>query len=104
MTSLSTILDNIVGQRSEEIYKKRDLTMDMKDIIYHEIVKAMVEGYNEYSLHKFGFESINSLSNGLSIQKQIYDWIIEEHRLKCVRKYVDIEDWTNDLYYYVILW
>ncbi len=98
---LDIILENIKQQRIDKYNESNSLTTEKKQIIYHKIIKNMVEGKNEYSLEKYGTESI---LKEYSLQKQINKWLRKEHGLECVRKYVDLDDWSNDLFYYVVIW
>lgn len=101
--NLDKVLENIKQQK----YKDNNIiisTLDskIKEIIYHDIVKLMVEGKNEYSLLKYGIQSL--FDNKKDIQIQIKDWLYNEHKIECIKKYIDINDPTNNLFYYVAVW
>ncbi len=101
MKRLDTILEKIRQQRIDEENRSYKLTTDKKEVIYHEIVKAMVENKNEYSLRKFDPEPVFKEE---SLQKAICIWLQKEHGIECTKKYVNMHDWHNDFFYYVAYW
>ena len=101
MKRLDIILEKIRQQRIDEENEHDKLTTKKKELIYHEIVKAMVEGKNEYSLHKYDPEPVFKED---SLQKAICKWLEKDHGIECMKKYVDINDWSNDMFYYVAYW
>jgi len=99
--NLKEILEKIKQQRIDSQDSQNMLTTKKKEKIYHEIVKAMMEGENEYSFLKYGAEPVFQEQ---SLQRQIRDWLQNEHQIECIKKYVDITDYTNDNFYFVAIW
>lgn len=100
-TKLNEILFKIKQQRIDERDSQNMLTTKKKETIYHEIIKDMMKGKTEYSLLKYGADHIFT---DPSLQRQIRDWLSEEHCLECVRVFLDNDDLSNDKYYFKVIW